>query len=170
MQALAGLADIIKAPFESAFGFITETWDSIAGTFNAAKDFLGFGGGDKPKPAVPQMPEDMHMNYFARGGLITRPTIASFAERGPEVAVPVGMADRGLGLANLDIAARALGVGGMRGGGPVTIESSPVIQVSVNGGNPDEIRDVMIEVLRDYGAKMLPEWAAQIERVSYATG
>jgi hypothetical protein len=80
------------------------------------------------------------------------------------------MADRGLGRANLDIAARALGVGGMRGGGPVTIESSPVIQMSIYGGDPDEMRNAAIEALREYGARMLPEWAAQIERVSYVTG
>jgi hypothetical protein len=162
------------APFKEAFAFITEKLDSVVGAFNSVKNFLGFGDDG----AAPIPPGEVGAGFNAigdlpnraRGGIITHPTIASFAERGPEVAVPVGMADRGLGMANLDIAARALGVGGMRGGAPVTIESSPVIQVSVNGGDPEEIRNVMIEVLRDYGAGMLPEWAAQIERTSYVTG
>jgi hypothetical protein len=174
MNALAGLKDIIMAPFKEAFEFITGKLDAVIGTFNSVKDFLGFGGDGTP----PIPPGAVEAGFKAiegapsraRGGLITHPIISTFAERGPEVAVPVGMADRGLGLANLDIAARALGVGNMRGGGTVTIESSPVIQVSVNGGDPEEIRNVMLEVLRDYGAKMLPEWAAQIERTSYATG
>ncbi|MDR3164979.1 MAG: hypothetical protein LBU13_05325 [Synergistaceae bacterium] len=167
-NALAGLKDIITAPFKEAFTFITEKVDSLKGAFKSIKGAFSFEASDEDKAAAAQMPKGT--GGRARGGLITHPMISTFAERGPEVAVPVGMADRGLGLANLDIAARALGVGGMRGGSTITIESNPVIQVSVNGGDPNEIRNVMLEVLRDYGAKMLPEWAAQIERLSYATG
>ena len=174
MKALAGLKDIIMAPFKEAFEFVTSKLDSIVKAFNAVKDFLGFGdGGASPIPpgAVGAGFETVKdLPGRARGGLITHPTISTFAERGPEVAVPVGMADRGLGLANLDIASRALGLGGMRGGKPIIIESNPVLQISVNGGDPEEFRRVAIEVLRDYGAKMIPEWAAQIERTSYATG
>jgi hypothetical protein len=174
MNAFAGLKDIIMAPFKEAFAFITEKLDSVVGAFNSVKNFLGFG--EDETPPIPPGELGAGFNTIkdlpgrARGGLFTHPTVSTFAERGPEVAVPIGMADRGLGLANLDIAARALGVGGMRGSGAVTIESSPVIQVSVNGGDPEEIRNVMLEVLRDYGARMLPEWAAQIERTSYVTG
>jgi phage-related protein len=163
----AGVKDIITKPFMEAFDWVVNHWNSM-------KEAIGLGEGGmltKAGSAVSGAWSSFKdFTGFARGGLITHPTVASFAERGPEVAVPVSMADRGLGLASLDIASRALGRGGMSGGNPVTIESSPVIQVSVNGGDPAEIRRMMVEVMREYGAKMVPEWAAQIARTSYATG
>jgi hypothetical protein len=162
---LSGLKDIIIGPFKEAFDWITSKWDSL-------KNTIGLGEGGVISDTLGTMRTGFKtLTGYARGGLITKPTVASFAERGPEVAVPVGIADRGLGMANLDIASRALGLGGARSGGkPVTIEASPVIQVTVNGGDPEEIRRVMIEVMREYGAKMIPEWAARIARTSYATG
>jgi hypothetical protein len=165
-STLSNVWNIITKPFSDAFGWVREKWDSLKSSF-------GFG----PTITVPvregSLGESMQKTGVAgraRGGLFATPTIARFAERGPEVAVPVGMADRGLGMANLDLAARALGLGNIRGGQPANIEFSPVVHVSVNGGDPAEIKRVVIEALRECGAKMLPEWAAQIARTSYATG
>jgi hypothetical protein len=186
--AFSGVFDIISEPFNKAFAWVGDKWESLKSAF-------GFGPKiEIPKPVVAGTP----LRSRARGGMYSAPTVTEFAERGPEVAVPVGLADRGLGLSNLKIAARALGLGDMKAGAPdagttaldrglrapnakekagrapdkinVTISCDPQISIIANGSSQEEVRRAAIEALREFGAKMIPEWREQIARTAYVTG
>jgi hypothetical protein len=149
---------MITAPFTDAFGWITTQWEKLKSMFGmgATVDVRALEG------------ESYSPEYHARGGLFTKPTISAFAERGPEVAVPVGLADRGLGLSNLNLAARALGLGNINSGA-TSFEFNPTINLTVNGGNPEEVKRVVLDAMREAGASMIPLWQEQIARTAYST-
>lgn len=94
-SAFKGIKSIITEPFEKAFAWVSDKWEGVKAMF---------GGG--PRAAAPSI----SMRRHARGGVISSPAFSSLAERGPEVVVPYGQADRGLGLSALSKAARGLGV------------------------------------------------------------
>lgn len=53
---------------------------------------------------------------------------------------------------------------------PVTAQfTMPAITINMGGAEPEtNIREAIIETMREVGARLIPEWAAQIERCSYA--
>jgi len=76
----SNLANVIKSPFTSAFRAIKNLWNSTIGGFGfkAPSWIPGFGGKGW---TIPEM---------AKGGIVTRPTIALIGEAGPEAVVPLG--------------------------------------------------------------------------------
>jgi len=107
------------APFESAFSgmweraanTVTSVWQSIENTvkgsinwiidkingFIAAVNRVASSGASKLGFSAPQIPEIPHL---AKGGIVTKPTIALIGEAGAEAVVPLsrgGMAGAGMG-------------------------------------------------------------------------
>lgn len=176
-EIFADVKDYIIAPFEGAFTWVSNKWASLKGMFSKG-------------PRVDVDYGEVHGRASrARGGMSSVPIVTSFAERGPEVAVPVGLADRSFGISNLNLASRAMGFGNVVPGTrtdehmpqmpnlraqtkqvSLKIDYAPTVQLTVNGGNANEIRQVVIDALREFGAKMLPEWQEQLARVAYVTG
>ena len=87
-----GLADIITSPFRSAFNSIKSLWNSTLGkiSFTVPSWVPGIGGKGW---SIPKM---------ARGGIVTRPTIALIGEAGPEAVVPLG-ASSGFGNVTINV-------------------------------------------------------------------
>ena len=85
---LSGVADVIKAPFRTAFNGIASLWNNTVGALSfTAPDWIpGIGGKGWDVPNIPMM---------ANGGIVTRPTLALIGEAGPEAVVPLGRAGMG---------------------------------------------------------------------------
>lgn len=89
------LGDVFKAvgttiygAFKTAFNGIASLWNSTVGrlSFSVPDWVPGMGGKGFDVPDIPML---------AKGGIVTRPTLAMIGERGPEAVVPLG---RGGGL------------------------------------------------------------------------
>jgi len=80
-NAFSGLSDVIKYPFEVAFNAIKRLWNSTVGGFGFSVPSWVPGLGGK----------GFHIPEMAKGGIVTRPTIALIGERGPEAVIPLGM-------------------------------------------------------------------------------
>jgi hypothetical protein len=95
------------------------------------------------------------------GGLITSPTLAMLGERGSEMVVPLTGSGGGRGPGLLSQAAGALGLGGMRGGmqgGPMSVNVSPVINISgVAAGQEAAVGREVERALRDPIRSMLDQ-------------
>lgn len=80
--AFSGLVNIITAPFRTAFNSIAWLWNHTVGALSfGVPDWVpGLGGRGWDVPDIPQL---------AKGGIVTRPTIALIGERGPEAVVPL---------------------------------------------------------------------------------
>lgn len=161
-ELFGGLYDTLVSPFQKAFSWISDAWGSlkswlgIGPEINAAVDAGDLGG--------------VTGLHNARGGIITQPAVSHVAERGPEAIIPLTHQDRARGLAMLDTASRALGVGGGKG----TVSASftmPAITINISGGDADVggLRETIIDTMREVGARMIPEWTEQIERCAYGT-
>lgn len=188
-----GLFDIIVGPFKKAFSWITDAWNGLKNLLGmgvttsidveANRELLDGGIADG------MMARDLAHN--ARGGVVTTPTVSTLAERGPEAVVPLAHQDRARGVAMLDVASRALGAVGSSGDDNVGLAmlekmlkpqqqtqradvsanfTMPAITINISGGGTDaDIRETIIETMREVGARMIPEWAEQIERCAYGT-
>ena len=164
MGILASIKDTITAPFTAAFDMVATGWAKLKGVF----------GQTDIAPAVSVAKASQPISAHARGGQVSSPTLSTLAERGPEIVVPAGGADRSRGLAALKLASRSLGVGsngmgGSNGGafkaGNITV--APVFHISGNGG--DDISQKVLSALESLGPRIIAEWQEQIARVSYGT-
>jgi hypothetical protein len=125
-SALAGLGEIIKAPFQWAWDQIVTIKDGIVEAFTGAigivKDawnaFARFWNGIEvevpgvtmpgPIPNIPGFTFGLpDLPQFAKGGIVTRPTLGLLGEAGPEAIVPLGQ----LGAGNVTIVVNAGGLG-----------------------------------------------------------
>lgn len=84
---IAGLANIMIAPYRMAFDAIKWAWNSTVGGFGVSiPKIFGFGGASF---TIPEM---------AKGGIVNGPTLAMIGEAGPEAVVPLrGPNARGIG-------------------------------------------------------------------------
>lgn len=82
-DAFKGLVAIITAPFRAAFNGIASLWNNTVGSLSfSVPDWVpGMGGKGFDVPDIPQL---------AKGGIVTRPTLALIGEAGPEAVVPLG--------------------------------------------------------------------------------
>jgi phage-related minor tail protein len=88
-----GLFDFIKEAFKSAINWVIRGWNNLDFDLNIPSnpvtDFFGIGGKGFTI-GTPDIPE------LARGGIISRPTLALVGERGPEAVIPLNPG-RGVG-------------------------------------------------------------------------
>jgi len=86
-DALAGPFDAIKEAAKSAFNFIADAWNNTVGKIKfTIPDWVPLLGGKTFD--VPDIPK------LAKGGIVTRPTIAMIGEAGPEAVIPLSRAGR----------------------------------------------------------------------------
>jgi hypothetical protein len=138
---------------------------------------------------------DKRFSGHARGGLISTPTLSTLAERGSEIVVPLGEADRKFGLFNLAMAARKLGIprtdttnptrkipefpkikipesprnGIMSPRSEVTQNITFAPNIQVTGDNAEEISRSVTEKMRAQFPQFLQEAQEAAERVAYGT-
>lgn len=81
-SGLAVLASAITAPFRIAFNGIASLWNNTVGrlSFSIPDWVPGIGGNGWDVPDIPML---------AKGGIVTRPTLALIGEAGPEAVVPL---------------------------------------------------------------------------------
>ena len=112
------VADVISAPFKAAFRAVAGLWNDTIGklSFKVPGWVPGIGGKGFDVPDIPMLGD---------GGIVTSPTLALIAERGPEAVIPLNRA------------------GGMGGGNTVTI--------NVNGGDPMQVVKALQTYVRTIG-------------------
>jgi len=112
------VADVITAPFRTAFKAIASLWNNTIGklSFTFPSWVPGLSGKGFNVPDIPML---------ANGGIVTSPTLAMIAERGPEAVIPLNRA------------------GSMAGGNTVTI--------NVNGGDPMQVVAALQRYVRTIG-------------------
>ena len=76
---MSGVANTIKGPFEVAFRAIKWLWNSTIGGFGFSVPSWVPGIGGK----------GWHIPEMAKGGIVTRPTIALLGEAGREAVIPL---------------------------------------------------------------------------------
>ena len=81
-DAFKGLVAIITAPFRLAFNGIAMLWNNTVGrlSFGVPDWVPGMGGKGFDVPDIPML---------AKGGIVSRPTLALIGEAGPEAVVPL---------------------------------------------------------------------------------
>ena len=87
MAALGSVYEIITGAFSSAFDWLSQKFSWIQGAWSSL-----FGGGNKASEA----PGDVYSN--ARGGIVMHPILTTFAEEGPEAAIPLDGSSRAVSL------------------------------------------------------------------------
>ena len=65
-------------------GFLRNSLNGLIGLFNKPIEF--FNNNNGPLPNIPLIPE---ITALAKGGIVTRPTLALIGEAGPEAVVPL---------------------------------------------------------------------------------
>ena len=88
-SAFKGVAELITAPFRAAFEAIKRLWNSTLGGFSV--HIPGIPGTDIGN-------YDVSIPKLAKGGIVTRPTLALIGEAGPEAVVPLGRGGYGGGI------------------------------------------------------------------------
>ena len=89
-----GLVNIITWPYRTAFGLIAKAWNSTVGKLSfTVPDWVPKLGGKGW--SMPTLPESIPA--LAKGGIVTRPTLALIGEAGPEAVIPLS---RGRGGGN----------------------------------------------------------------------
>lgn len=85
--------DALTWPFKSAWEFIKRTWNSTLGkvSFTVPGWIPGIGG------------KEFKFPQLAKGGIVTRPTLALVGEAGPEAVVPLGKAGFGGNVYNIHV-------------------------------------------------------------------
>lgn len=83
--SLAGVAELILYPFKMAFNLIAKGWNNTVGGFGFTIPSWVPGVGGKSFK-IPNIPE------LAKGGIVTRATLAVLGEAGPEAVVPLDKA------------------------------------------------------------------------------
>jgi len=84
-----GMWDGIKNAFRSAVNWIIAKWNNLSLTIGGQSVDLPFGMGFSIPSITLNTPD---IPYLARGGIVTRPTLAVLGERGPEAVTPLGSA------------------------------------------------------------------------------
>ena len=83
----------LKTGLTSVIGFLRNGLNTLIGLFNTPIRFFNDNNG--PLPNIPLIPE---IPALAKGGIVTRPTLALIGEAGPEAVVPLtGTGGRGFG-------------------------------------------------------------------------
>jgi hypothetical protein len=116
-DAFAGVAAGIYSAFRGAFNGIARLWNSTVGALSfGVPDWVpGLGGKGWDVPNIPML---------AKGGIVTRPTLALVGEAGPEAVIPLSRA------------------GGMGGGVTINVAGSVV------GGTPEQIARALADYLK----------------------
>lgn len=90
--AASGMWDGIKNAFRSAINWIISGWNSLHfGIPSIDTHIPGIGKIGGGSFGVPQIP------MLAKGGIVSRPTLAVIGEAGPEAVVPLGKGHAGMG-------------------------------------------------------------------------
>lgn len=83
-HAVSGMFDGIKEAFRAAINWIIEKWNNLAFSIPGVNTHIpGVGTVGGFTLGTPNIP------YLAKGGIVTRPTLAMLGERGPEAVVPL---------------------------------------------------------------------------------
>lgn len=82
--ALVGLADLLVAPFRTAFNAIISLWNDSIGK-------IAHGQTINAGPVHLTLP-NLNVPKLAEGGIVTKPTLAMIGEAGPEAVVPLNKA------------------------------------------------------------------------------
>lgn len=94
-SAIKGVAELIQYPFKIAFDAVKQMWNNTVGGFGfSIPSWVPKVGGKSFK--IPEM---------AKGGIVTKPTIALIGEAGPEAVVPLS---KGGGMGSVTINVYAL--------------------------------------------------------------
>jgi hypothetical protein len=89
--------DSVKATVKSSINWVIEKLNSLIRSVNSVAS-KGAGAIGVNIPAIPEIP------MLAKGGIVTRPTLAVIGEAGPEAVVPLsGNGARGIGGINIYI-------------------------------------------------------------------
>lgn len=90
-----GVAGVLAAPFnalkdvaKAAFNFIADAWNNTVGRLSFTIPDIPGVPGRGTRYEMPDIPK------FAKGGIVTRPTIAMIGEAGPEAVIPLSRAGR----------------------------------------------------------------------------
>jgi hypothetical protein len=148
-----GMVDGFKLAWNGITSWFGSLWDGIVGLFKGyvniyinifnliigalnkinfdIPDWVPGIGGKSVGVNIPTLPT------FALGGIATQASI--FGEAGPEMAIPLKRTSRNVGLLNQT--AQILGVGGGSNG--------KTIHIHINGGNLEEVKRVVLEVISD---------------------
>jgi hypothetical protein len=132
------------------FGFLPKKWQPMGGGIPPAAAAIAptaKAAGGLPAPDIP--PDTSGVPGYQHGGIVTRPTLAMLAERGPEAVVPLG----------------ALGSGG------TNVTFAP--NITVNGNMGDSERRALNSTLRDLSRDFIEDFKraqAQERRLSYESG
>ncbi len=96
-SGLSTLLKIITAPFRLSFNAIAALWNNTVGklSFTIPDWVPGIGGSGWSVPDIPML---------AKGGIVTKPTLALIGEAGPEAVVPLSRG-RGYGGVTVNITA-----------------------------------------------------------------
>jgi phage-related protein len=152
-SGLSGLAGAFRSPFDAAKTAVSGAIEGIVGVVSSAvsriQGLVSKISGALGKIHLPNL-GGIDIPGFAKGGIIRHPTLATFAERGPEAAIPLTDKQRAgdimdqSGLTQLALE-RALGNGGApdQGSGRVREINMPV---TVAGLTKDET----MQLFRDF--------------------
>ena len=91
----SGLADVLAAPFNALIGVAKSAFNAIARFWNNSLGKIKFTIPDWP--GIPHRGETFgvpNIPYLAKGGIVTKPTIAMIGEAGPEAVIPLSRAGR----------------------------------------------------------------------------
>jgi len=96
-----GIVNAITAPFRTAFAFIAKIWNATIGgmSFTIPDWVPGIGGKGFNMPKLPE-----NIPALAKGGIVSRPTLALIGENGPEAVVPLGRGGMGGGGIHIHVA------------------------------------------------------------------
>ena len=170
-DAVKGIKDIILGPFKAAYDIISGWFGSLFSWFDKAPETAANVHLQAPVVAAPpggavssvaQMPGGVvYMN--ALGGIFDKPHLGVVAEAGAEAVIP--LTDRSRGIPLWMAAGEEMG---MKFGGNNTTTNnvmggSPIINITVNGGEPGIARQVAEEIRR-----VLQEIQEYNDRVSFA--
>lgn len=119
-SATSGMWDGVKNAFRSAINWLIGKWNSLSFSIPSIDTHIPgvgkIGGFTLSTPNIP---------YLAKGGIVTKPTLAVIGEAGPEAVVPLS---RG---------------GGAIGGGPQVVFTGPVF------GDPRAFAREILKLLRE---------------------
>lgn len=161
-SALSGVAAAFRKPFDAAKAGVKSAIDGIIGVVSDAvgkiQGLVSKISGAIGKLKVPGI-GGIDIPGFADGGIIRKPTLATFAERGPEAAIP--LTDKGRAMEIMDQSGltqlaleRALGnsAPALSGGGKVREINMPV---TVAGLTKEETIQLFREFLQNtFGPKL----------------
>nr|WP_269778843.1 phage tail tape measure protein [Acetomicrobium sp. S15 = DSM 107314] len=162
-NALAGVGEIIWGPFKGALDKIAGFPDKIKGIWQGIKNVIT-GNSDVEKvngsPRYQSGTKPSKHGRFARGGVVSNPTLGIFGEAGKEYLIPVTSPNDKLGRELWAAAGQDLGILDLAREGFLTnsmsatnrneirVSYSPTIQVTTSG-NPQEMAVVIDKTLKD---------------------